>query len=56
MLVQNGFADAGAIGDLVHACGVVTAVDEHLAGSDQQLSAPLVPGGAGYRAGPRWGG
>ena len=35
VLIQNGFADAGAVGDLVHARGVVAAVDEDLAGSDE---------------------
>ena len=35
VLVQNGFADAGSIGDLVHACGVIAAIDENLAGSDE---------------------
>ena len=35
MLVENGFAYARAVGDLVHACGVVAAVDENLAGSSE---------------------
>jgi hypothetical protein len=35
VLVQNGFAHPGAIGDLVHASGVIAAVDENLAGSDK---------------------
>jgi hypothetical protein len=34
-LVQNGFTDTRAIGDLVHPRGVVAAVDENLAGSDE---------------------
>ncbi len=44
MLVKNGFADAGPVSDLVHAGCVVAAIDEDLAGSDQQLSAALVTG------------
>ena len=35
VLVENGFTHARTIGDLVHACGVVAAVDENLAGSGQ---------------------
>jgi hypothetical protein len=34
-LVENGFAHPGPIGDLVHTCGVIPAVDENLAGSDE---------------------
>src|ERR1700733_3198470 len=42
MLVENGFADAGAFGDLVHSGGMVTAVDEDVAGSHEQLAPTLV--------------
>ena len=35
VLVENGFAYTGPVGDLVHAGGVVAAVDEDLAGSDE---------------------
>ena len=35
VLVENGFADARTVGDLVHARGVVAAVDENLAGSGE---------------------
>ena len=35
MLVENRFADPGALGDLVHAGGVVAAVDEDVAGRDE---------------------
>jgi hypothetical protein len=34
-LVENGFAHARTVGDLVHARGVVAAVDENLAGSSK---------------------
>ena len=42
VLVQNGFGDSGAIGDLVHGRGVVAGLDEHLLGS-LQLAVPAVP-------------
>ena len=35
MLVENGFTDASAVRDLVHSGGVIAAVDENLAGSDE---------------------
>ena len=35
VLVENGFAYTGAVGDLVHSCGVIAAVDENLAGSGE---------------------
>jgi hypothetical protein len=35
VLVENGFAHTRAVGDLVHARGVVAAVDENLAGSSE---------------------
>ena len=44
VLVQNGFADSRAVGDLVHAGRVVAAVDEDVAGDDEQLAATLVAG------------
>ena len=44
VLVQNGFADARPVGDLVHARRVVAAVDEDLAGGDEQLPASFVAG------------
>ncbi len=44
MLVQDGLAHAGALGDLVHAGGVVAAADEDLAGGREQLKTPRVPG------------
>ena len=44
VLVQNRFADSSAIGDLVHARGVIAAVDEYLTGGDEQLAATLVAG------------
>jgi hypothetical protein len=44
MLVQNGFADSRAIGDLVHPGRVVAVVDEHVAGDDEQLATTLVAG------------
>jgi hypothetical protein len=34
-LVENGFTHARAVGDLVHSCGVIAAVDENLAGSSE---------------------
>src|ERR1700734_2164127 len=63
MLVQNGFADPGAFGDLVHPGGVEAAVDKNIAGSDEQLAPTLVtrqpvaaPGsGAGLHPAPAGG-
>ena len=42
MLVENGFAYPGALGDFVHTGGVVAAVDENVAGRDEQLAPTLV--------------
>jgi hypothetical protein len=42
VLVENGFADSGSIGDLVHARCVVATVYEYLAGRDEQLAATFV--------------
>ena len=42
MLVENGFADTGTFGDLVHAGGVESAVDKNFAGGDEQLAATLI--------------
>ncbi len=42
MLVENGFAYPGALGDFVHTGGVVAAVDENVAGGDEQLAPTLV--------------
>jgi hypothetical protein len=42
VLVQNGFAYPGALGDFVHASGVVAAVDKNVAGGDEQLAPTLV--------------
>ncbi len=39
VLVEHGFADPGAVGDLVHRRRVVAVLDEHLLRSTQQLSA-----------------
>ena len=44
MLVQNGFTDPRAIGDLVHPGRVVAVVDEDVAGDDEQLAPTLVAG------------
>ena len=44
VLVENGFTDACPVGDLVHARRVVAAVDEDLAGGDEQLPASFVAG------------
>ena len=35
VLIENGFAHPGPIGDLVHTRGVIAAIDENLAGSDE---------------------
>ncbi len=58
VLVEHRFAHAGPVRDLIHTCGVVTAVDEHLAGGDEKLPAAFVtrepvsaPGAAGARLG-----
>src|SRR5205807_4881717 len=42
VLVENGFAYPGALGDLVHTGGVVATVDENVAGGDEQLTPTLV--------------
>jgi hypothetical protein len=60
VLVENGFADAGAFCDFVHARGVIAPVDKDIAGRDEQLATTLVtrqsvaaPGsGAGLRPTP----
>jgi hypothetical protein len=44
VLVQNGFRDSSAVGDLIHTGRVVAAVDEHVARHDEQLATPLVAG------------
>lgn len=44
VLIENRFTHTGTVGDLVHACGVVAAVDEDLARGDQQLTPPLIAG------------
>jgi hypothetical protein len=43
-LIQNRFADSGPVRDLVHAGGVVAAIDEDIAGDAEQLTATLVSG------------
>ncbi len=53
VLVENGFAYARTVGDLVHAGGVVAAVDENLAGSDRATARGVRRGAAGCRADPR---
>src|SRR3569833_1731734 len=54
VLVEHWFADAGALGDLVHRGGVVALGDEHLLGRAEQLTTachPREPGAS--RAGVR---
>src|SRR5262249_31895064 len=46
VLVEDGFADPGAIGDLVHRRRVVAAGDEDLPGCVKQLAAARQPGQA----------
>jgi len=40
VLVQNGFGDSGAVGDLIHRCGVVSGLDEHFLCSLEKLRPP----------------
>ncbi|GAB2492984.1 hypothetical protein GCM10026982_17110 [Nocardiopsis aegyptia] len=47
VLVQDGLADPGAVGDLVHRGRVVTAGDEDLLSCGQELAAAPDPGQAG---------
>jgi hypothetical protein len=46
VLVENRFADARAVGDLVHPGRVVTAFDKDITGDDEQLAATLIAGQA----------
>jgi len=46
VLVEDGLADPGAVGDLVHRRGVVPAGDEDLPGCIKQLAAARKPGQA----------
>jgi hypothetical protein len=43
VLVEDGFADAGPLGDLVHGGGVVALRDEHLARRVQKLPPSFLP-------------
>ncbi|CRK51483.1 hypothetical protein RHCRD62_30147 [Rhodococcus sp. RD6.2] len=47
VLVQHRLTDARAFGDLVHACRVVSATDEHLARGLEQLESASVAGESG---------
>ena len=44
VLVENRFTDSGSIGDLVHAGGVETPVDEQIASRLEQLPPALITG------------